>query len=76
MKELVRRTDTISLDAILRPVVIRLLIQKNLIKSGYKESSPSQILELNQDFFDKVRTVKEYGILDEFIGAAKEVVSY
>ena len=47
-----------------------------LIKSGYKESSPSQILELNQDFFDKVRTVKEYGILDEFIGAAKEVVSY
>jgi hypothetical protein len=26
----------------------------------------------NQDFFDKVRTVKEYDILDEFIDAAKE----
>jgi len=26
----------------------------------------------NQDFFDKVRIVKEYGILDEFIDAAKE----
>jgi hypothetical protein len=54
----------------------RLLIQKNLIKSTYDESSPSEILELerlhNQDFFDKVRIVKEYGILDEFIDAAKE----
>lgn len=54
----------------------RLLIQKNLIKSAYDESSPSEILELerlhNQDFFDKVRIVKEYGILDEFIDAAKE----
>jgi hypothetical protein len=26
----------------------------------------------NHDFFDKVRIVKEYGILDEFIDAAKE----
>jgi hypothetical protein len=54
----------------------RLLIQKNLIKSAYNESSPSEILELershNQDFFDKVRIVKEYAILDEFIDAAKE----
>lgn len=54
----------------------RLLIQKNLIKSAYNESCPSEILELerlhNQDFFDKVSTVKEYGILDEFIDAAKE----
>ena len=54
----------------------RLLIQKNLIKSAYNESCPSDILELershNQDFFDKVNTVKEYGILDEFIDAAKE----
>ena len=54
----------------------RLLIQKNLIKSAYNESSPSEIIELerlhNQDFFDKVRTVKEYGILDEFIDAAKK----
>jgi hypothetical protein len=54
----------------------RLLIQKNLIKSAYNESCPSDILELershNQDFFDKVRIVKEYGILDEFIDAAKE----
>ena len=54
----------------------RLLIQKNLIKSAYNESRPSDILELershNQDFFDKVRTVKEYGILEEFIDAAKE----
>ena len=54
----------------------RLLIQKNLIKSAYNESCPSDILELershNQDFFDKVRIVKEYGILEEFIDAAKE----
>ena len=54
----------------------RLLIQKNLIKSAYNESCPSDILELershNQDFFDKVSTVKEYGILDEFVDAAKE----
>src|ERR687886_1992523 len=54
----------------------RLLIQKNLIKSAYNESCPSEILELershNQDFFDKISTVKEYGILDEFIDAAKE----
>ena len=54
----------------------RLLIQKNLIKSAYNKSYPSDILELershNQDFFDKVRTVKEYGILDEFIEAVKE----
>jgi hypothetical protein len=53
----------------------RLLIQKNLIKSAYDESAP-EILELerlhNQDFFDKVRIVKEYGISDEFIDAAKE----
>ena len=54
----------------------KLLIQKNLIMSAYNESCPSDILELershNQDFFDKVRTVKEYGILDEFVDAAKE----
>ena len=54
----------------------RLLIQKNLIKSAYNEYSSSEILELershNQDFFDKVRTVKECGILDEFVDAAKE----
>jgi hypothetical protein len=54
----------------------RLLIQKNLIKFAYNESCHSEILELershNQDFFDKVRIVKEYGILDEFIDAAKE----
>jgi len=54
----------------------RLLIQKSLIKSAYNESSPSEITELerlhNRDFFDKVSTVKEYGILDEFIDAAKE----
>jgi hypothetical protein len=35
----------------------RLLIQKNLIKSAYNESCPSDILELershNQDFFDR-----------------------
>lgn len=54
----------------------RLLIQKNLIESAYNESSPSQIIELevshNQDFFDKVRIVKECSFLDEFIDAAKE----
>ena len=54
----------------------RLLIQKSLIKSAYNKSCPSDILELershNQDFLDKVRTLKEYDILDEFIDAAKE----
>jgi len=54
----------------------RLLIQKNLIKYAHNESCPSDILELerlhNEEFFDKVRIVKEYGILDEFIDAAKE----
>ena len=54
----------------------RLLIQKNLIKSAYNESCHSDILELerphNQDFFDKVSAVKEYGIFDEFTDAAKE----
>ena len=54
----------------------RLLIQKKLIGSAYNKSRPSDILDLErlqyQDFFDKVSTVKEYGILDEFIDAAKE----
>ena len=54
----------------------RLLIQKNLIKCAYDESSISQIIELershNQDFFDKVRIVKECSFLDEFIDAVKE----
>jgi hypothetical protein len=54
----------------------RLLIQKNLIKSAYDESSSSLIIELershNQDFFDKFRIVKECSFLDEFIDAAKE----
>ena len=54
----------------------RLLIQKNLIKSAYDESSVSEIIELershNQDFFDKVRIVKEYRVLDEFIDAVEE----
>jgi predicted RND superfamily exporter protein len=54
----------------------RLLIQKNLIKSAYDKSDISQIIELershNQDFFDKVRIVKECSFLDEFIDAVKE----
>ena len=54
----------------------RLLIQKNLIKSAFNESCPPDILELershNQDFFDKVRIVKECSFLHEFIDAAKE----
>ena len=44
--------------------------------SSYNESCPSDILELekshNQDFFDEVRTVKENGILNEFVDAAKK----
>jgi hypothetical protein len=54
----------------------RLLIQKNLIKSAYDKASLSDIIELershNQDFFDKVRIVKECRFLDEFIDAVKE----
>jgi hypothetical protein len=54
----------------------RLMIQKNLIKSAYDKSSLSHIIELeishNQDYFDKVRIVKECSFLDEFIDAVKE----
>jgi hypothetical protein len=54
----------------------RLLIQKDLIKSAYNESSPSDVMELerlhNQDFSNKVRIAKECSFLDEFIDAAKE----
>jgi hypothetical protein len=49
----------------------RLLIQKNLIKSAYEESSPSEIIELER-LVDKVRIVKECSILDEFIDAVRE----
>lgn len=54
----------------------RLLIQKHLIKSAYDESLVSAVIELerlhNQDFFDKLKIVKEYSFLDEFIDAVKE----
>src|SRR5918912_2572754 len=54
----------------------RLLIQKHLIKSAYDESLISTVIELershNQDFFDKIKIVKEYSFLDEFLDAVKE----
>jgi hypothetical protein len=54
----------------------RLLIQQHLIKSAYDESIIPAVIQLershNEDFFDKVRIMKEYTFLDEFIDAVKE----
>ena len=42
----------------------------------YDDSLISAVIEFerphDQDFFDKVKIVKEYGFLDEFIDAVKE----
>lgn len=54
----------------------RLIIQQHLIRSTYDESLISTVPGLershDQDFFDKVKIMKEYGFLDEFIDAVKE----
>ena len=54
----------------------RLLIQLYLIKAAYDESIIPAIIELekshNQNFFDKVKIMKEYNFLDEVIDAVKE----
>ena len=54
----------------------RLIIQQHLIRSTYDESLISTVTGLDrshdQDFFDKVKIMKEYGFLDEFIDAVKE----
>jgi hypothetical protein len=54
----------------------RLLIQQCLIRSAYDESFVSKVKELershDQDFVDKVKIVKEYGFVDEFLDALKE----
>jgi hypothetical protein len=54
----------------------RLLIQLCLIRSAYDESVISRAKELerlhNLDFINKVKTVKEYGFLDEFVDGVKE----
>jgi hypothetical protein len=54
----------------------RLLIQQCLIKSAYDESSIPRVEELerlhNLDFINKVKIVKEYGFIDEFVHGVKE----
>jgi hypothetical protein len=54
----------------------RLLIQQCLIKSAYDESSIPRVEELerlhNLDFINKVKIVKEYGLLDEFVHGVRE----
>lgn len=54
----------------------RLLIQLCLIRYAYDESVISRAKELerlhNLDFINKVKTVKEYGFLDEFVDGVKE----
>jgi hypothetical protein len=54
----------------------RLLIQQCLIKSAYDESSIPRVEELerlhNLDFINKVKIVKKYGLLDEFVHGVRE----
>lgn len=54
----------------------RLLIEQCLIKSAYDESFIPRVEELerlhNLDFLNKVKIVKEYGFLDEFVHGVKE----
>ena len=54
----------------------RLLIQQQLIRCAFDESPISILIELershDQDLFDKVKIMKEYSYLDEFIDAVKE----
>lgn len=54
----------------------RLLIQQRLIRSAYDGSLISKVKELEriheQDFFDKVKIVKESGFSDEYLVAVKE----
>lgn len=54
----------------------RLLIQQCLIRSAYDESVISRVKELEMlhclDFINKVKIVKKYGFLDEFVHGVKE----
>jgi hypothetical protein len=54
----------------------RLLIQQCLIRSAYDESVISRAKELeilhHLDFINKVKIVKKYGFLDEFVHGVKE----
>lgn len=54
----------------------RLLIQKQLLKCAYDELLFSSLKELershDQDLIDKLKIVKEYGLLEEFVDAVKE----
>jgi hypothetical protein len=54
----------------------RLLIQQCLLSCAYDESSISRVKDLerihDENYYDKVKLIREYGFIDEFILAVKE----
>ena len=54
----------------------RLIIQKCLLSLAYNESSFSEVKDMerehDENYYDKVKIIKEYGFIDEFIVAVKE----
>jgi len=54
----------------------RLIIQKCLLSSAYNEASFSEVKDMekehDENYYDKVKTIKEYGFIDEFVIAVKE----
>jgi hypothetical protein len=54
----------------------RLIIQKCLLSSAYNEASFSKVKDMekehDENYCDKVKTIKEYGFIDEFVIAVKE----
>jgi type IV secretory pathway VirB4 component len=54
----------------------RLIIQKCLLSTAYNKSRLSEVKEMERvhddNYYDKVKTIKEYGFIDEFIVAVKE----
>ena len=54
----------------------RLIIQKCLLSSAYNEASSSEVKDMekehDENYYDKVKTIKEYGFIDEFVIAVKE----
>src|SRR5215475_2770125 len=54
----------------------RLFIQKCLLSTAYDESRFSEVKDMERthddNYFKQVKTIKEYGFIDEFIVAVKE----
>ena len=54
----------------------RLIIQKCLLSSAYNESSFSEVKDMerehDENYYDNIKTIKEYGFIDEFVIAVKE----